>query len=166
MNTPRYRSLCIAFLMVVLIFSRSFAALAQQKSVEVQAKIDAEHDAETDMNRKEWIDAGIVSYGSMLLGGLVFSLGRSDAGYPFSDRDLWAMLGMCVGCLVSGTLIYNYKLEPPPERFIGKPPVYIDVYTDTYKTKTRWLRMRWAGAGCAVGSVVTSGVVHLIRLVR
>ena len=187
----RCRSLFIALLMVVLIFNRPFAALAQQKSVEGQAKMDAEHDlpefldnieavkiqaktvegqakmdaehdAETDMNRKKWISAGIVSYGGMLLSGVVFSLGQSDAGFILSDRAMYAMLGMCVGGLVSGTLIYNYKLEPLPERFIGKPPVYIDVYTDTYKTKTRWLRMRWAGAGCAI----VSGVGLLIQLVR
>ena len=47
-----------SFLMIVLIFSQPVIILAQQDSVGVQAKINAERDATTDVNKLLW--AGLV----------------------------------------------------------------------------------------------------------
>ena len=54
-----FRSLFLVFLMAVLIFTAPFTTLAQQNSVEVQAKMAAERDAKTDVNGALWFIIGV-----------------------------------------------------------------------------------------------------------
>ena len=138
-----------SFLMIVLIFSQPFIIIAQQNSVEVQAKIDAERDATTDVNRLLWVGVGGIvvcsivccalgdTFATALSGG---SSASSPAGIDFFDPT-------------------SVAISPHPERLIGKSPEYIDVYTDAYKKKVRQLREDSAviggvGIACLMGCMV------------
>lgn len=143
------RSLFLA-LLVVLLLSSPLATLAEQISAEAQAK----QDAEADLNKSSWIGVGCAIPASTMLGGLVGvgvgSLGSSGGFIVSQEEALGMLIGMTVGCLVPLITVYNHKLTPPPERLLGKSPEYIDVYTDTYKTRTRQLRGQYAAGGCAI----------------
>lgn len=52
-----------------------------------------------------------------------------------------------VGCLVMLLASNRVSISPSPERFIGKSPEYVDVYTDAYKARVRQLRAIWLAAG-------------------
>lgn len=138
-----FRSLFLALFMVVLIFTWSFTTLAQQISAEAQAK----RDAEADVNNLLWAGVGCAVFPSIALGGLIGwgagSLGpQSNVSDGVSSQQACGVsIGAMVGCLVPLAVAYNYKLTPPPERLLGKSPEYIDVYTDTYKKRTRQLRL-------------------------
>ena len=155
-----FRSLFLALFMVVLLLSSPLATPAQQISAEAQAKRDAGADL-NNLNKLLWIGSGCAVLVLPTLGGLVGSLGpqsSSGGGNLFSPSDQ-QVLGFCVGltfgCLGPLTLIRRHQPTPPPERFIGKSPEYIAVYTDVYKTRSRWLRRLYT----AVGGVVGGGVI-------
>ena len=147
-----FRSLLLALLMVVLIFSTPFTTLAQQESVEVQAKLAAKRDAETDTNKLAWTGMRFVIYFSPLLGGLagrgiglLLPQSGTDGLLGISDQEIYGFcIGATVGCLIPLIVMYNYRLSPPPERLLGKWPEYIDLYTNAYKTQVRLLRTRYA----------------------
>ena len=147
------------FLMVVLVCSMPFIALAQQNSVEEQAKMAAKRDAETDTNQSAWFGVGCAS---TILGGAV-GIGVGSLG-PQSSQNILSPfisdqqgdgcgIGMIVGCLIPFLVADNYKVEPRPERLLGKSPEYVDFYTSAYKTRVRQLRKisvatGYAFAGC------------------
>lgn len=128
---------------------------------EAQAKLDAG----ADLNKPLWIGTGCVVPTLPTLGLLAGSLvpqssSGGSGGYQlisFSDQQV---LGICVGwtfgCLGPLTLIGTYQPTPSPERFIGKSPEYIAVYTDVYKTRTQWLRGQYIAVGCVIGVGLTS----------
>lgn len=154
------RSLFLALLMVVLTFSHPFLILAQQNSAEAQAK----QDAEADLNKSLWIGVGCAVLPSIWLGGALVglcagSLDQSGGDFIISEQEACgALIGMIFGCSVPLTLVYNYRLTPPPERLLGKSPEYIDVYIDAYKTRTRQLRGQYAAVGCvSVGGMMIVG---------
>ena len=150
------RSSLLALLIVVLLLSSPLVTLAQQISAEVQAK----RDAEADLNKPLWIGTGCTVLLLPTLGLLVGSLGpqsysRGSGGFQvirFSDQEA---LGLCVGCAVGClgplTVIRMYQPTPPPERFIGKSPEYIEAYSNTYRIRIGRLRLRHAAVGCAIG---------------
>lgn len=152
-----FRSLCLALLMVMLIFSHPFVILAQQNSAEIQAK----QDAKADLNNKlSWEGVGCAVWSLPVLGYLVGSFGDQsspDGVLGMSDQQA---CGWSVGLLASGAatwgtlvLIETYRLTPPPERLIGKTPEYVDVYTDAYKKRIRRLRLKHVSMGCIAGAV-------------
>ena len=148
MNTPRYQSLFIALLMVVLIFSRPFAVLAQQKSVEVQAKMDAKRDASIDFNKPIWPAFGVLRV-------LSNSSRRNKGMWDFEPTPVEEeIMEMCayagIGFLFAVGYAYVVPIYPNPIRFMGKSSEYVDIYTKTYKTKIRELRL----ISTAIGAVI------------
>ena len=168
-----------SIVIVILIFSMPFAALAQQNSVEIEtkttaadadavrlaAKAAAEQDASGDINKPLWFGAGA---GICCIGGAVGGLAGAYVGNliapptggslgPFLDFGDGAAAGCLVGAVAGVSIpfigIENSQAEPPTERLLGKSPAYVEFYTDAYQKKTRSLRKRWAtaGMGAAVG---------------
>lgn len=110
----------LALLMVVLIFSAPFVAIAQQQEVSemVQAKIDAQQDAASDVNPMLWFGSGFLC-GVFAVGGAVLYkptidpvrlMGKSPSyvvvytdTYNATARNkqlLSSSLGCLVGCAV------------------------------------------------------------------
>lgn len=156
--------------MAVLIFSTPFITLAQQKSVEVQAKMAAERDAKTDVNRLLWTCIGCLSIYLSIGVGAYFAIEESDSwllGFSISEESI--LRGVCVGGLFCGAFSWgaiSYPSYPPSERLLGKSPEYVDFYTDAYKAKTKRLRAKWAAVGAAplavlllmaAGEIATNG---------
>ncbi len=119
-----FRSLVV--LMLGMVWSMPLQCLAQQDSVALAAKTDAEYDAEDDVNTTLWLVAGGIlgTAGSCLLGSV--AIGGS----------------------------YFYQPVPPAERLLGKSAAYVSFYTDAYKARIRRLQLVAATKGAAGGSAV------------
>ncbi len=145
----KFRSQFLAFFMAVLIFSIPFITLAQQNSVEAQAKMAAERDAETDLNRWAWYIYGFaccLGVGLTTVAGAAIG-STSDGWLEFDDTIYGGCFGFIVGSAVSAGTIVSYKIVVPPERFLGKSPEYVDFYTAAYERKIRLRRVGEAAAG-------------------
>lgn len=116
----------LVFWTAVLIFSTSFAAIAQQTSVQAEAVAAAEQDAQNDVNGTLWF-----------LGGC-----------------LGACVGGSVMGLTAPILAYVYEPTPLSSRLIGKSPEYVAFYTDTYKARAQKIQVNRAWTGCITGSVL------------
>ena len=116
----------LAMSMVVLCLNDPLCVIAQQDSVALKAKTDAEFDAEDDVNTTLWLAAGGIlgTAGSCLLGSVA----------------------------VGGA--YVYQPVPPADRLLGKSVAYVDFYTDAYKARLRNLQLVAATKGALGGSAV------------
>ena len=138
--------------------------VAQQNSVEVQAKMAAKRDAETDTNKRLWTGVGCAVPFSVGIGGLVGeyigSLGPQSGNSLFlsDEKACGLLIGATVGCLIPLIVINTYRPGPPPERLLGKSPEYIDFYTEAYKTRIQRLRMGRAAEGFAFTAII-SGLI-------
>ena len=113
--------------MCVLSLNMPVQCFAQQRNtVALDAKTDAEYDAEDDVNAALWLAAGGVLgiAGNCLLGSLA----------------------------VGGA--YVYQPVPPAERLLGKSAEYVSFYTDAYKARMRRLQLVAATKGAAGGAAV------------
>ena len=156
-----FRSLSLALLMVVLIFSTPFATLAQQESVEVQA----ERDVKADVNETLWFIAGTgASCGGIICLGFAtdaFEFDLLSSPPPVSNLLSVALCGAGVGSLFPLTLSNIQQPRLPPERFIGKSPEYIDLYTEFYKKRLRQHRIIATAIGAAVPPLIyTAGLLY------
>ena len=97
--------------------SLNMYCFAQQNTVILGAKSDAEFDAEEDINTTLWLAAG----------GILGVAGNLPLG-------IVAMGGA-----------YLYQPIPPVERLLGKPADYVSIYTDAYKARARRLQLEAAG---------------------
>ena len=121
------------FLIAVMFSSMTNFSFAQRgnriqssTSGMLQARMDAQQDAQADANPFLW-SAGtcvLASVGSCLLG---------SAG------------------VIGATA---YKPTPSPARLMGKSPQYITTYTKAYQTKAKRLQLRSAAIGCLGGTVI------------
>ena len=157
-----FRSSLLVLLTVVLLLSSPLATLAQQISAEAQAK----RDAEADLNKRFWINTGCAVVLLPTLGLFVGSLGPQSysGGSSLISPSNQQSLGLCVGSILALgplALIRRHQPTPPPERFIGKSPAYIDVYTDVYKTRTQFLSRQYRVVGCAIGCAIGGGLAIL-----
>ena len=120
--------LCYALVVMMLGVGLNIPSqcFAQQNSVPLEAKADAEYDAEDDVNTTLWLAAGGIlgTAGSCLLGSI-------------------AMGGA-----------YIYQPVPPAERLLGKSAEYVSFYTDAYKARMRRLQLVAAIKGAAGGTAV------------
>jgi hypothetical protein len=117
----------LAVLMFTLVLNMPLRCFAQQRNtVALDAKTDAEYDAEDDVNTTLWLAAGGVLgiAGTCLLGSLA----------------------------VGGA--YVYQPVPPAERLLGKSAEYVSFYTDAYKARMRRLQLVAATKGAAGGAAV------------
>ncbi len=119
----------LGLFMAVLMFSTPFVALTQQ--LPVPAVIDAEADANRDVNKPLWFGAGV------LLSGAAFLL--KPYGYVILPLSLGG---------------YLYQPAPPPSRLIGKSPEYVTAYVSAYKSKVADIQGNMAGIGCLSGCIV------------
>ena len=176
----------LVFCMAVLVFSLPFATYAQQNSVPVgaetaaaqdanairlEAKVAAERDASSGINRPLWFGAGA---GIAIVGGSIGACIGAAVGSiinpgTYSDDSFYPsyalsraqctgpFIGLAIGGLAPLIGIYTYQGNPHPERLVGKSPEYVESYTDTYKATTRSIRTKWAAAGGLIGVGVGIG---------
>lgn len=111
-------------IVLTLGLSLNLYCFAQQNTVMLGAKSDAEFDAEEDINTTLWLAAG----------GILGVAGNLPLG-------IVAMGGA-----------YLYQPIPPVERLLGKPADYVSIYTDAYKARARRLQLEAAGKGALGGS--------------
>ena len=116
----------LVILMSILSFSFPLQVVAQQDTTFVDAKTAAEYDAEDDVNTSVWLAAG----------GILGVAGNLPLG----------------AIAIGGA--YVYQPAPSAERLLGKSAEYVTIYTDTYKAKSRNLRLIAAGKGALGGSAV------------
>lgn len=133
----RKRNKILALFLIVIIFSIPFATYAQLEleSVAHQAKVDAEADANKDVNKLLWFGTGCA------ISGLAFAL-------------IYPLPGVYTSCLVppagiAGT--YFYQPAPNASRFIGKTPEYVSAYTDAYKSNRGRIQSNMSSLGCVTG---------------
>jgi hypothetical protein len=112
--------------MLGLIFNFPWQAIAQQSTTFTNARTAAEYDAEDDVNTAVWLAAG----------GILGVAGNLPLG----------------AIAIGGA--YVYQPAPPAERLLGKSAEYVTVYTDTYKAKSRNLRLSAALKGALGGAAV------------
>ena len=111
-------------IVLTLGLSLNMYCFAQQNTVILGAKSDAEFDAEEDINTSLWLAAG----------GILGVAGNLPLG-------IVAMGGA-----------YLYQPIPPVERLLGKPADYVSIYTDAYRARARRLQLEAAGKGALGGS--------------
>ena len=118
--------LCHVLLVLILGFSLNVPmyGFAQQNTIILAAKSDAEFDAEEDINTTLWLAAG----------GILGVVGNLPLG----------------AVAIGGA--YIYQPIPPVERLLGKPADYVSIYTDAYKARARRLQLEAAGKGALGGS--------------
>lgn len=165
-------------LMVVFICSQSFAMLPQESSSwQREVEMAVERDANHDINQFLWITVGlgttaVCCFGAYIGSSIANKVTYSPLDYdyeggtvpPKADKCLGAPiatvtpirilggLGGASACLGLSFLgIYVKQSNPPPERFIGKSPEYVEYYMAAYTSKARSLRIKSAAAGTVAG---------------
>ena len=156
----------VALLMAVSIFSTPLVIYAQQNTMILEAKADAEKDANRDVNKLAWFAVGLVggtligfvgAIGGCLIGGAIDPPDGSGFYFDISDGEvIGTLVGAVVGASTPFVGIYLSKPNVPPYRFIGKSPEYIDHYIDAYRQKVRSIRTGAAASGiilpgCLIG---------------
>lgn len=152
-----FRSLFFSLLTMLLLLSSPLATLAQQIPAEVQAK----RDAEADLNKPLLIGNSFaipVLPTLGLIAGSLFPQSSSGEFAPSCGQTLGICVGLTFAYLGPLTLIRRHQPTPPSERFIGKSPEYVTVYTDVYETRTGRLKKQYI----AVGSGIGCGVLAII----
>ena len=129
--------------MVITIFTIQDTALAQRNNRNIanriaangplKARINAQFDAQADTNQLAW-------------GASSFMLGT---------------VGACLLGSVGVIGAYAYQPVPPPERFIGKSPQYVQSYTRAYKAKVRRLQIKSAAIGCIGGTIINGTLLRI-----
>ena len=160
----------LAVLTVVLTFSMPFTTLAQQQSVHTEvskaaAELDrkptileikaaAEQDASNDVNELLWFSVGLgIAYVGGVGGGIAG--GIIGDGIDLDHSDTYGfVLGTIAGIVASLRVVYKSPVHVPAWRLIGKPPEYVELYTDTYQRKMRALQTDLAASGTIVGCVL------------
>lgn len=157
-----------------LIHDVGFNRLAQQNTetprgpdadtISLDAKAAAEQDASNDFRQLSWLSIGagvgitgcaVGAVAGCCIGAILNPVDTEDPSAFFfqisSGLDFGCLTGGAVGILAPLIGIYRYPVHPPSQRLIGKSPEYVELYTDTYKRKTRSLRVISAAAGTAPG---------------
>ena len=71
---------------------------------------------------------------------------------PVVNKTVWQLTG-CVGNIfgMGAALVYEPRL--PANRLIGKPPEYVEYYTNEFRRETKGLQFYHASTGCVSFSV-------------
>lgn len=118
----------LALLMAMLIFSMPLVTFAQQNSLQAEAIVAAQRDAQADVNQFMW----------------------------FGGTFILSVVGGCLLGSVGVIGASAYQPSPPASRFIGKSSEYIVFYTKTYKAKVRDRQLASSTLGCLGGSIIAA----------
>ena len=74
--------------------------------------------------------------------------------------------GICVGIGGIFVLVYSQlsEVKPPPERLLGKTPIYVTVYQSTYQEKVKRKRLKYGTVGWLAGTAIGASVGGYITL--
>lgn len=144
-------------------------AEASLASLRAAAKSDAGRDASHDVSRLGW---GCFGMSSAVVGGVVGSMiaisTTQEHDHPLGTvaslaeaMAIGVTVGSTGGCLGSIVIASKGKSKIRPERFIGKSPQYIEVYSDSYKKKVRSIRRRSALVGGVLAALLTVSIVAI-----
>ena len=163
------------FMATLLLFGTMPVSLAQQQSLQAQAEVDAHRDVNRDMRESLWFLSGLMSSGvgcaaggtgGFLFGLLIGGISERNCISFISDDPL----GSCTiaGAILCGVLtvptaifIYPHNPSPPLKRLLGKPPEYVEVYLQAYRSKTISLRKRWVTAGSITANLGVGAMLLL-----
>ena len=157
--------LLIAAIAVILILSLSFSSPAQTLA---QIRAEAARDTKKDVKEVLWFSAG---GGICVLGGIETCLGilgtlSSSTGGFFGYAPSVSTKGNQT--MISESLfskIDGYNPAPPPQRLLGKPPDYVQHYTQAYQNQARKHRKKWSIIGAvSCGLLTISATTIYIRL--
>ena len=163
------------FMATLLLFGTMPISLAQQQATQVQAEADAHRDVNRDMRESLWFTSGLMSSsvgcvaggaGGFLFGLLIGGVSETNCISFISDDPLESCT--IAGAILCGVLtvptaifIYPHNPSPPLERLLGKPPEYIEVYLQVYRSKTISLRKRWVTAGSITANLGVGAMLLL-----
>ena len=138
-------------------FSQLLSSLAETEDPEV-IKTRAKEDAGRDVSRLRWFGNGAGLAGLGLCGGTIL-LGIAVLSDSSSSCNSVALISYVIP--PAGLLaIYRHSPNPPAERLIGKSPLYVSIYTDTYQSEVRLIRTKMAASGCCL----VYGVLSVLAL--
>ena len=150
---------------ILLLFSTVPVNPAQQQTVQAQAEADAKADM-SDMSKVMWVLLGglgstagclLGCVGGCALGARLDPFGGSDILFIPSPSEMGCAAGFAIllGALAVpiGVHMYPHNATPPPKRFLGKSPEYIEVYTQIYKSEIASLRKTLVTKGSIAGNV-------------
>ena len=147
----------VTTLTISMSFSATAAATTEQEllDIKIQAKYDAEQDADNAFY--EWIWIGLGGTGVALTGFAGGGIGALAGVTILQSDDAVTTACLTIGCIGAGSVFFMggavygiYKWFPvtlPPERLIGKSPEYVQAYTAAYKKRIGWLRASRATIG-------------------
>ena len=133
--------------------------------IHLQAKVDAESDAKSDVNLPTYFGAGM---SAPLAAGMCGLMTGCIADLHFGHRQpepSYIIAGMSAATAFSLLTRYYTRLHPPnppPERLIGKSPEYVNFYADAYRTKMRSYQIKSGAAGSAFGCLTLTGGTIII----
>ena len=153
------RYTCI-LLLTVLMFSHPLSSFAETNDPEI-IKTRAKGDADRDVSRLKWFGSGTGLMGGVMCciatAGIAFHNTGNTNGNPPEAIFTFPFLIPVVGLAA----IYRHSPSPPAERLIGKSPLYVSIYTDTYQSHARSIRTKMAASGCCL----TYGVLGCLGFV-
>ena len=109
------------------------------------ARLDAQRDAEKDVNETAWAFTGFSA--PLLVGGYYMAGGTTGGTISYS---------VFVPGVLVGVSSHYYPISPRTDRFLGKSPAYVSAYVDAYESEVKSLRRRsllW-GFGSGVGLLI------------
>ena len=161
------------FIATLLLFGTIPVSLAQPNAAQAQA----EADASADISKGDWFMLGgwgttlgcfLGCAGGCFLGGLLPHPDKSVSyNFPSTTQANFGLAGaILLGvCAVPATVfIYPHNVTPPPERLLGKPPEYIETYTQAYKSRTTLLHKIFVTAGSVTSNLVLMTMISWFGL--
>lgn len=135
--------------------------------IHLQAKVDAESDAKSDVNLLAYFGAGmsapLAAGMCALMTGCIADL-HFGHGQPEPSYIIAAMSATTVFSLLTRYYIRLHPPNPPPERLIGKSPAYVKFYADAYRAKMRSYQIKSGAAGSVFGCLTLTGGTFIILL--
>ena len=138
-----------------------------QDSIHLQAKVDAESDAKSDVNLPAYFGAGM---SAPLAAGMCALMTGCIADLHFGHEQpepSYIIAGMSAATVFILLTRYYTRLHPPnppPERLIGKSPEYVNFYADAYRAKMRSYQIKSGAAGSAFGCLTLTGGTIIIYI--
>ena len=153
---------CISFSVDADSGRQTSAATDEPSMLELKAQ--AESDASKDVNKIAWGMIGASSVvGGVVVGGVIGGVSSDDDSFiAIIGFMLGLGAGTITGCVAPIGLGHTYSIKVPPERITGKSDDYVQLYTDTYKRKTRSIRRKYTLIGGASVIVLVVGAWNIM----